>query len=71
MTFILKLFVVIVANTGMISIGTGVGMSGFIPAQLKDAGDDLKMTSDEESWFGKYLILVKAGILISLSLIHI
>ena len=36
----------------MISIGIGAGMSGLIIAQLKDASNDVKMTLDEESWFG-------------------
>ena len=40
----------------MISSGVGVGMSGLIISQLKDVSDDLTMTLDEESWFGKYLV---------------
>ena len=40
----------------MISSGVGVGMSGLIISQLKDVSNDLTMTLDEESWFGKYLV---------------
>ena len=49
---ILKLFVAFVANTGMISVGVGVGLSGLVIAQLKDSRKDIKLTLDEESWFG-------------------
>ena len=31
-------------------------MSGLIISQLKDVSNDLTMTLDEESWFGKYLV---------------
>ena len=55
----IQIFVSIVANTGMISIGIGVAMSGQVIAQLKDPNNelnnsnDVKLTLDEESWFGK------------------
>ena len=55
----IQIFVSIVANTGMISIGIGVAMSGLVIAQLKDPNkelnnsNDVKLTLDEESWFGK------------------
>ena len=42
----------LIANTGMISVGIGVGLSGLVIAQLKDTSDDIKLTLDEESWFG-------------------
>ena len=44
----------------MISIGIGVAMTGLVIAQLKDPNkeqnntNDVKLTLDEESWFGKY-----------------
>ena len=50
----MQLFVAIIANTGMISIGVGVGMSGLVIAQLKDDKNDVKMTPNEDSWFGNY-----------------
>ena len=42
----------LIANTGMISVGIGVGLSGLVIAQLKDTSNDIKLTLDEESWFG-------------------
>ena len=36
----------------MISNGIGVGLSGLVIAQLKDTSNDIKLTLDEESWFG-------------------
>ena len=42
----------LIANTGMISNGIGVGLSGLVIAQLKDTSNDIKLTLDEESWFG-------------------
>ena len=36
----------------MVSVGIGVGLSGLAIAQLKDSSDDIKLTLDEESWFG-------------------
>ena len=59
----------IVANTGMISSGVGVGMSGLIISQLKDVSNDLTMTLDEESWFGKYLVHYPYTQLISIGII--
>ena len=47
-----QLFVALIANTGMISNGIGVGLSGLVIAQLKDTSNDIKLTLDEESWFG-------------------
>ena len=39
----------LIANTGMISNGIGVGLSGLVIAQLKDTSNDIKLTLDEES----------------------
>ena len=36
----------------MISVGIGVGLSGLVIAQLKDTSNDIKLSLDEESWFG-------------------
>ena len=53
----------------MISSGVGVGMSGLIISQLKDVSNDLTMTLDEESWFGKYLVHYRYTQLMSIGII--
>ena len=55
----------------MISSGVGVGMSGLIISQLKDVSNDLTMTLDEESWFGKYLVHYRYTQLMSIGIIII
>ena len=55
----------------MISSGVGVGMSGLIISQLKDVSDDLTMTLDEESWFGKYLVHYRYTHLMSIGIMLI
>lgn len=52
-----QLFVALIANTGFISIGTAVGMSGLIPAQLKESSNDITMTLEEESWFASMFVV--------------
>ena len=37
----------------MHAVGCNAAMTGLVISRLKDPESDIKMTPDEESWFGK------------------
>ena len=46
--------IAVIAN--LHSYGSFVSITGTIISKLKDEPGDLKMTEDEETWFGNYLV---------------
>ena len=40
-------------NAGVLSIGGNIALTGIIISKLRESSDDIHMTIDEESWFGK------------------
>ena len=43
----------LVANFGAFSVGNCIVMPSVILEKLKEAEDDIKLTTEEGSWFGK------------------
>ena len=58
-----QIFIALVANTGIISTGCSIAMTGLIIAKLKEPSSLIKITSEQESWFGKLFILLILSLL--------
>ena len=43
-----------VANSGAFAVGNCIVMPSVILEKLKEAEDDIKLTTEEGSWFGKH-----------------
>ena len=48
-----QLFVTIAINTSALSVGVNIASTGIILSRLRESKDDIDLTNDEESWFGK------------------
>ena len=40
-------------NAGVLAVGGNIALTGIILSKLRVSSEDIKMTKDEESWFGK------------------
>ena len=47
------MFVALTINAGVLAIGGNIALTGIILSKLRASSDDIQMTKDEESWFGK------------------
>ena len=50
------MFVALTINAGVLAIGGNIALTGIILSKLRASSDDIQMTKDEESWFGKIKI---------------
>ena len=42
-----------VINAGVVAIGCNIALTGIVIAELRNSTSDIKMTKEQESWFGK------------------
>ena len=47
----------IAINSGMMSIGGNIALTGIIISGSRTSSNGVKMTREEESWFGKLNVL--------------
>ena len=40
-------------NAGVLAVGGNIAPTGIILSKLRVSSEDIQMTKDEESWFGK------------------
>ena len=40
-------------NAGVLAVGGNIALTGIILSRLRASLEDIQMTKDEESWFGK------------------
>ena len=40
-------------NAGVLAVGGNIALTGIILSKLRVSSEDIQMTKDEESWFGK------------------
>ena len=48
-----KVFVALTINAGVLAVGGNIALTGIILSKLRVSSEDIQMTKDEESWFGK------------------
>ena len=51
--FTVQVFVALTINAGVLAIGGNIVLTGIIISKLRESSNDIQMTKDEESWFGK------------------
>ena len=51
--FTFKVFVALTINAGVLAIGGNIALTGIIISKLRESSNDIEMTKDQESWFGK------------------
>ena len=47
------MFVALTINAGVLAVGGNIALTGIILSKLRVSSEDIQMTKDEESWFGK------------------
>ena len=48
-----QVFVALTINAGVLAVGGNIALTGIILSKLRVSSEDIQMTKDEESWFGK------------------
>ena len=51
---ITKVFIAVVIGSGVISIGCNIALTGIVISNSRNSTSGIKMTSEQESWFGEY-----------------